>query len=326
MLTQTWVGSRYRRCGQGAFMLGLLVISTAARADLTIVLKNDFIERFKNRAMITVPFTVDKPSKVHPAKDDGDIHIAGRAPEVGLPLVAEIMNASAESAALQAVKTAKTSGAPVEVTGAWRLWCEHGGMEDQVQGAPVDVPEDSNPPHVFEIHPVTDFDGHSVAKALHPIQGYDPKDAHDAFVKYEGTRSAITSTGDTTSIRTVMAGFNYVEFIMELNEDPTHETDEHDGRSVFASVFDTDCELLLHKRRMVFLKDTPPERKVKTLKRGDQLHVLGMPRIDLALVSWRTTCAKDDDCRTKHPDVLNWSLPYEILIVGVYGPSSCETP
>ena len=42
------------------------------------------------------------------------------------------------------------------------------------------------------------------------------------------------------------------------------------------------------------------------------MHVLGIPRIDLALVSYRTRVA---DTR---PEVLEWNLPYELIVVGVY--------
>jgi hypothetical protein len=306
-------------------LLVLVLVSASAHAELNIVLKNDFIEKFKNRATITVPFTVDATSKVHPASQDADIHIAGHSDDVGLPLVAEIMNAKGEPAALQAVKAAESSSQPVAVAGAWRIWCEHGGIDDQVQGASVTI-TDSNPQHVFEIHPIINFDGHSVLKSIHPIQGYKPKDAHEAFMAYEGIQSVLTFNADTTTIRTVTAGYNYVKFILELNEDPTHETDGGDGRSVFAKVYTTDCELLLHKRRMIFVKDTPPEATVKTLRQGKQVLVLGLPRIDLALVSFRTHCSQDAECKQMHPDVLNWSLPHEMIIVGVYGAASCPTP
>lgn len=307
--------------------LPYFLLSTLAHADLNIVLKNTFIEKFKDRAAITAHFSVDQATKPHPAKEDADIHIAGRSDDVGLPMVAEIMNAAAEPQALQAVRDAK-GGDPVEVTGAWRLWCEHGGMEDQVQGADVPKATDTNPAHVFEIHPVTEFDHHSVLKSLHFIQGYQPKEAHAAFVKYEGIRSEITPGADTTTIRTTMAGYNYVDFVMEVLGE---QKEVEGGRFVFAKIFDTDCELLLHKRRMVFLKDTPPEKNVRTLTEGKQLRVLGIPRIDLALVSWRSRCAKNQvdnvpNCKDKFPDVLEWSLPYEMVIVGVSGPVSCPEP
>jgi hypothetical protein len=84
----------------------------------------------------------------------------------------------------------------------------------------------------------------------------------------------ITPDTDTTTITTVMAGFNYVNFVIEIAGD---QKEVEGGRVVFAKVFDSDCELLLHKRRMVFLKDTPPEKKVKTMHTGQQLRVWGCP-------------------------------------------------
>jgi hypothetical protein len=81
---------------------------------------------------------------------------------------------------------------------------------------------------------------------------------------------------------------------------------------VFASVHDLDGNLLVRNRRMVFVKDSEPEKRVKSLKKGDALHVLGVPRINLALLSWRINNFK------KNPGVLNWNLPYEIIVVGVY--------
>jgi hypothetical protein len=306
-------------------LLVLVLFSAPAQAELKIVLKNDFIEKFKDRATITAQFTVDATSTVHRPAQDADIHIAGHSDDVGLPLVSEIMNARGEPTALQAVKAAESSSQPVTVAGAWRIWSEHGGIEDQVQGAPVTI-TGSNPAHVFQIHPITNFDGHSVLKSIHSIQGYKPKDAHEAFMAYERIQSVLSFNADTTTIRTVTAGYNYVKFIMELNEDPIHETDGGDGRLVFAKVYTTDCELLLHKRRMIFVKDTPPETTVKALRQGKQLLVLGLPRIDLSLVSFRTHCSQDTECAQKHPDVLSWSLPYEMIIVGVYGTASCSTP
>ncbi len=68
---------------------------------------------------------------------------------------------------------------------------------------------------------------------------------------------------------------------------------------------------------MVSVKDTPPYDAVKGKNAGDCLRVLGMPRIDLALVSWRAQNAKT------RPDVLSWNLPYEMIVVGVYN-EPCE--
>jgi hypothetical protein len=103
-------------------LLIIVFLNALADAELNIGLKNDFIEKYKNRVTITAQFTVLATSKVHPASQDADIHIAGRSDDVGLPTVAEIMNAKGEPIALKAVKAAENNGQPVTVTGAWRIW------------------------------------------------------------------------------------------------------------------------------------------------------------------------------------------------------------
>jgi len=40
--------------------------------------------------------------------------------------------------------------------------------------------------------------------------------------------------------------------------------------------------------------------------------VVGIPRINLALVAWRAAHAQE------RPEVLSWNLPYEIIVVGVF--------
>ncbi|MCL5422847.1 MAG: hypothetical protein M1461_10325 [Nitrospirae bacterium] len=295
----------------GATLLILFCLPVVSSAEVTITLKNSFIEQFKNKTTIDTTFTVDMAhKKPNPASKDGDLHIAGRAPEVGLPVVAEIMNAKFETAAVDLVHNVEGTGNTVNLSGAWRLWCEHAGGSDQVQGEPLQPFDTSNPDHVFEVHPVTRIGDINVTKSFKPIQGFKTKDANDAFVKYENTRFKIVPGESTTSMVTGMVGYNYVEFVMEVNDDKQVEVE--DGRFVMATVRDLTDELLVRKVRMVFVKDTSPEKAVKKLGKGKKLHVLGIPRIDLALVSWRVSNAKS------RPEVLDWSLPYEIIVVGVY--------
>lgn len=301
---------KYARLGIALLILVLLPVVVSAQIEIT--LKNSFIEKFKNRVTVDTTFTVDKAHK-HPntAKKDGDLHIAGRAPEIGLPIVAELMNAKEEDAAVNLIHSVEGKPKTIKMSGAWRLWCEHGGESQQVQGAKLEAFTTTNPDHVFEIHPVTSLDGNSVIGSLKPIKGFPPKDAETAFMSYENKRSQIVSNGakKTTTITTSMAGFNYVEFKIEITDDPFKVPD---GTLVFAKVLDLDEEVLVQKRRMVFVKGSEPEKALLKLHKGDIMHVLGIPRINLALVSFRKANAK-----TK-PGILTWNLPYEMLIVGVY--------
>jgi hypothetical protein len=289
----------------------ILLLSAAANAQIEITLKKSFIERFKNRVTIKAAFTVDKAHKnVNPPSKDGDMHIAGRSAAIGLATVAELMNAKFESPSVSLIRSVEGTGQTVNLSGVWRLWCEHSGGAHQVQGKPLKPFNTTNPDHVFEVHPITALNGESVVKSLIPIAGFKTKDAEQAFTIYERIDSQIIPGTTTVKLITEMAGFNYVEFILRLNEDEQFVVE--DGRMVFASVHDLDGNLLVRNRRMVFVKDSEPEKRVKSLKKGDALHVLGVPRINLALVSWRINNFK------KNPGVLNWNLPYEIIVVGVY--------
>lgn len=290
----------------------LLLLSSAVQAQIEITLNNSFIEKFKNRVTIDGNFTVDKAHKnVNPPKKDGDMHIAGRAPEFGLPTVAEIMNAKFQKSSVKLIHDVEGTGQTVKMTGVWRLWCEHSGAEPQVQGAPLQPFDTTNPDHVFEVHPITALNGTPLLDSLQTVAGFTEKDAEDAFTRYERTDSEIIPlAGKKTKIVTEMVGFNYVKFVMQLNTNDQFVVP--DGRMVFASVHDLEGNLLVRNRRMVFVKGSEPEARVKALKKGGALVVLGVPRVNLALVSWRSKNFK------KRPGALGWRLPYEIIVVGVY--------
>ena len=302
-----------------AAMLVLAVLGAGACAQTQITLKNAFIEKYKHRATIDTTFTVDAALKQpHKPKTDGDLHIAGRAPEIGLATVAEIMNATSEMAAVDQIHRLQGTSTTLNITGAWRLWCEHGGESEHKQGAPLQPATDSNPDHVFEIHPVTRIGINSLLNDLRTIEGYEPKAADQAFPFYEHVRCRLLIHDDSTTIDTEMAGFNYVEFQLQLLSDQQFPVP--DGTMAFASVLNSDGEMVIRKRRMVFVKGSAPDQKLKTLKKGDIMHVLGIPRISLALVSWRLQNAR------KKPEILTWNLPYEIIVVAVYPDSNSSRP
>lgn len=298
------------------WLAGLLLAFTPALYGQTVItLKNSFIEQYKNRVTIDANFTVDKTSKIHAPSQDGDIHIAGRAPEIGLAAVAEIMNAKLERrGAVKRVQSIEGTNTSIPLTGAWRIWSEHGGEDVEVQGDTVKPIESSGAAHVFQIHPVSKVEGRSITHTLAPTGGYQYKDADTAFTAYERTNCQIVPKPNTTTIITNKVGYNYTEFVIRLNEAPRAVPD---GTMVFADVENLQGEDLVKHRRMVFVKDTDAEGAVQGLHAGDTLHVIGIPRIDLALVSWRVSAAADPNQREKFPQVLSWSLPYEMIIVAL---------
>jgi len=284
------------------------VISTS---EIRITLNHSFIASYKDRATIDVLLTFDKASKgPKSASLDGDFHVAGRAPEIGLPVVAEIKNSAFEKEALDIIHRYEGTGEPVRVSGAWRIWPEHPGSAAEVQGEELEGFDITNPAHVFEIHPVTYVKNKSLLDSFRPVEGYIPGNADIVFKSYENTRCGIIPGDKTTAVVTRKGAFNDVEFIMEINEN--RQDLAEDGRFVSSAVYNLRGERLVQKVRMVFVKDTPPEKIVRNLKRGDRLHVFGLPRIDLSAV------ARDVGNLRNSEEALNLNLPYEIVIVGVY--------
>src|SRR4030095_9775874 len=104
--------------------------------------------------------------------EDGDINISGTAPQIGLASVAEIMNAKDNPPAVAAVSDAE--GTTMKMVGGWRIWNEHGGG-DQTHGKPVSKAKNTNPVHVFEIHPLTKVGDIDVKNAFHPIGATSPR-------------------------------------------------------------------------------------------------------------------------------------------------------
>jgi hypothetical protein len=293
-----------------------LLATTPAWSEEILVLNRTFIEKFKNRLTIEAKYIVDAAhKKPNPADKDGDMHVAGRSPDIGLAVVAEIQNAKDAPEAVKIVRDVEGSNKQINVEGVWRIWPEHGGdkTHDQITGAGPKFTGigPTNPPHVFEIHPVLKVENEDVRSTLKPIEGFEPKNARDAFTRYEHGFFEISATpkAKRVTMRMRMVGFNYVEFVMRVNKRFKRESD---GEFLSASVLTLDDELLVHDRRIGFVAGTAPDEKQKALKEGECIRILGIPRVDLALVSWRINNA------SKKPDVLKWGMPYEIIAVGVF--------
>lgn len=306
----------------GLLCLSFVVFTaSASRADDILELNRSFIEKYKNRLTISAQYFVDAAHKrPNPGSKDGDMHVAGRAAEIGLATVAEIQNAKSVPAAVDAIHAVEATGQSIALSGVWRIWPEHGGDNSHIQqsgaGAPYEGLTPTNPPHVFEVHPILNVGGQDLSATLQPIEGFEEKEAEDAFSRYERSTFEITPSEDRVRLRMRMIGYNYVKFMLKLRK-RFHRED--DGEFVSAAIYsakEDEQELLVHDRRVGFVAGTAPDEKQKSLQVGDCMLVLGIPRVDLALVSWRI----------RHGgDALRWSMPYEIIAVGVYDdqPAKC---
>jgi hypothetical protein len=289
----------------------IAVDSQISPKHVAIEINRSFIEKYQNRVGIHTTFTIDKamPSPLPPPLD-GDLHFAGRAPQVALPIVAEIANAKDEKEAVDVAVRASGTGRPVKVSGVWRIWPEHAGHAKEQQGKPLPAFDTDNPAHVFEIHPVTRIHGLSLLRTFKTVEGFKPGDAERTFGIFQKVPCTLTIGPEKVSVVTETGIYNDVEFIMKLAGEP--QLVVSDGRFVIASALDLHGRVLVERLRMVFARDTPPEQAVRSLKGGEQLHVFGVPRLDFAEIARRVK-----DSRT-NPALLKQPLPYEIVILGVY--------
>jgi hypothetical protein len=278
----------------------------------SVVLKKSWVKRYKDRATIDATFTVDHAHKnPNNAAKDGDEHVAGRSPkEIGLPLVAEVVNAAQPfgTPALTLVHSAESSGQSVSVSGAWRLWFEH-PADSQTQFATFPKATNTNPDHSFEIHPMTKFDGVDLTKTFVPIPGFAPHDAEKAFTSYEKQTLSIQSTQTAVTLTAKKSSYNYVQFTMRMLGKPKRLDDG--GYAVLADVEGTTDEAAAEKVRMIFVPGTPPCTRVSSGKMGagDEMEVIGIPRVNLNAV-WTIISAPGSKQKTT-------KLPYELIIVAI---------
>ncbi len=295
----------------GADIAYIAVNSHFEPKRIEIEIYRSFIERYKDRVTIHATFTMDKVMKAPlPASLDGDLHFSGRSPEVGLPVVGEIVNAGTRKDAIEVAHGIADRGEPVKISGVWRIWPEHAGKSEEEQGKTLEPFDRINPDHVFEIHPVTRMDGLGLLDTYRPVEGFKPGAPKRTFDIYENAKCSIRIKPLTISLVLDTGLYNDAEFLMEVSEDP--QIAAPGGRFVVASVLDLDGKLLVSRLRVVFTEGTAPERAVKDLKSGDRLHVYGIPRLDLSEVSRRVAEAEAE------PSGLTRNLPYEMVIIGVF--------
>jgi len=279
-------------------------------SHVKIELLQSFVQQNRDRVQIVANFKVDKAmGSPLPAPIDGDLHFAGRSPQVALPLVGEIANAAKQKQAVDMVHAAENSGKPLKLMGVFRIWPEHAASTKAIQGKHVDSLDSDTPDHVFEIHPITRINGLDIRSSFIPVDGFMPGGADKTFEIWQKARCKISYTGDKIAIDAETGLYNDVEFIMQITG-PQRKV--KDGRFVPASALDMDGKMQVQQLRLVFAKGTPPEQIVKRLKVGDRLHVYGMPRISLEEVTRRL-----QEQPRKGPDV-EQPLPYEVTILGVF--------
>jgi hypothetical protein len=170
----------------------------------------------------------------------------------------------------------------------------------------------TNPKHVFEIHPITIFEGTPVLETFAPVHNdknasdhYEASDAKTAFARYEKAKLTVSRAAVFTSFDGPQTPYNYTEFILEV---AGPRQDVADGAFVDARILDLQKHVLVSEsRRMVLVKGTRPATVIGTAALNKQIHVLGIPRINLNEVVRKVAAG--------HKDVVPGA--YEMIILAV---------
>ena len=305
--------SRYGSAGdakiQSAVAQAEEKVQTTERLLNAVTLRRSFVAQYKDRATIESQFIVDHVSRrPNPPHNDGDLHIAGRDRGLGFVIVAELMNAKDQPAAVQLLHEAEGQAKPLNIAGVWRLWFEHAGGETQIQGDTAAPAMNTNPFHVLELHPVTRVDGIATLQSFQEIIGFAPKPAEQAFAAFEQLPCKVAAQSTAISLTSQKIGFNYVAFTLE-SIDTAQESD--DALLLNANIHALDGKLLVKSRRLIAVKGTPPAESIKRLRPGGRLTVLGIPRINLNAVERLAGSASTS------PTLVTQQLPYEMIVAAL---------
>jgi hypothetical protein len=261
-------------------LVGLLLAADGAPAgaESTVLIKNTWLKRHKNRVTTSASCEISRshkhPNPIGSSGDDGDLHMACRCAAIGLPMVSEIVNAAMFPDAVADAKDAAATLKKRQVAGAWRLWLEHPSQTPQTQGASVPFPANTNPDHSFELHPVTRLGTHDLRSSFVPIPGYKAWPAGTAFPYYEKRVFTVSRKGAFTAIEGTKSKYNYAKFRFTTAGKSKQLSD---GWSVLARIDGVPDSV----RRMVAPDDTPPAALIAAATKGKRFEAVGIPRINL---------------------------------------------
>ena len=301
----------------------LIVISSSAQSQIVLTLKKSFIESLQNKITIKSDFNFDKANKKiiniksgfylgksAPLHQDTklyeDLIMSGSSFDIGFPVEAKIFNANHDFSTSDIIS--QYLNKKINLTGVWRIWTEYFGNDKIRQGELSGKLNDNTAEHIFEISPVTKFNdielkGYNKLTKTNKIQN-----AENAFPKYSLLKCNISCDDSLITITTNGIGYDFVDFVLQLND--TSDIRD-DGRFIDCNVFDNNNNLLVKNLRMVFIKNSGPEKAVRKLSIGDKLRVLGMPRFNLNEIYSRIKSSESNK------EMLNYNLPYEMVIISV---------
>jgi hypothetical protein len=279
----------------------LLVLAPASAQ--TVTLRKTFVDSLKDK--VTFSGTFDVFRFTGKASEDGDAHGVVSSGIIGLPCVAELMDKRNHRAAAAAIRSALEKNDSIRLKGAWRMWWEHAGKGDQVQGGIYNL-ETANEAHIFEIHPLLEVDTHKIYRSFIPKGFHQPA---KAFAAYRKRECILVANEKGISITSKMTGYNYVH-VLVARPQPGNIEQLEDGLRVKTLVTDSAGAMIGKEETVVIMAGTPAADKFSKLKKGEVMEVVVMPRL-----SFNAVLQHIEKVPLNTPVTV--PIPYELVIVGL---------
>ena len=290
---------------KSTLIITLLILLLSSTDAQIIKLEKSLIDEIKNKITLHENYQLLSIGKVKPAKEDGDLHTAGKIERIGLPIVAELMNSKFQKNVIQYLKRKLTDTLNnyLKLSGAWRIWKEHSLKNSQIQFRNFRI-WDSNPPHVFEIHPITKIDTFDLLKSVIDIKGYDYRSIKNFVDSVRIISLEISSSGKFIILKPSKIenwAANHLEFFFKIK----NVNRIADGTTLVGDIYNcvNTRKKLASNIRIHFIKNTDADIKLEKNKVGDMIHVAGISRLDLTKI----------DTKIKKKKVI--PLPYEFIII-----------
>lgn len=287
-----------RQVAVGLILAALLLsIAPPAHAAATLSMRESILLQQRDRVTIEFSATIGPIGTVHSISADCDVHVPLITQALFLAVLGEIKNAC--SMGPTRAQLVALGPGPMTVSGAFRIWFEGHDSGIPFQEEDMTIPEsyeNSGPPHLVEVHPITRLGDLDVLDRVRFVEKNGVTFAWktgDSFRRSATRQISIAkqAIGGQTYVQMVCscpALANHYELEAEVVYD-SHPTDNGDGVVASGRVFHEDGSVILSRVRFFAIAGTPAADVLETVNPGDRLTLYALARVSLRPLLSRAT-------------------------------------
>ncbi len=275
----------------------LLGFAPPAGAAATLSMRESILLQQRDRATIQFSATIGPIGTVHSISADCDIHVPIITQVLFLAVLGEIKNAC--SMGPTKAQLVALGPGPMTVRGAFRIWFEGHDSGIPFREEDMSIPdayENSGPPHLVEVHPITRLGNLDL---LDRVRFVEKNGVTFAWKTGDSFRRA--ATRQMTIAKQTVGGHTYVQMVCscpalanhyELDVEivyAPHPTDNGDGVVASGRVFHEDGSVILSRVRFFAIAGTSAAGVLETVDPGDRLILHALARVSLRPLLRRAT-------------------------------------